>query len=202
MATDDQNARLLAALGYAGFFIGFPTGLIPLLMRQDELSLHHGKVATAVWLGNFVVMSIAGVLFTIFTWITCGVGALLFPVLFLPLMWGLTTAVHGLVLALNGELEEPMGGFGLGDMFFGGITVQVPQTSAGASHAATEPMAATPPATEATAPTPPAAPAPAPAAPAAGTPPPPPAPDPAPAPAPAPTAGTPPPPPAPPAAAA
>lgn len=131
MPQDDQNARLLAALGYAGFFIGFPTGVIPLLMRQDALSLHHGKIATAVWLGNFVVMTIASVLFTLFTWITCGLGGLLFPVLFVPLLWGLVTAVHGLVLALNGELEEPIGAFGLGDRIFGGITVQVPGDGGG-----------------------------------------------------------------------
>ncbi len=122
--SDDQNAKLLALAGYLGFFIGLPTGLLPLLMAKDELSLFHGKVATAVWFAMFGVGTILGMVISAISAATCGLGALLFPILIIPALWGWVVGLHGIVLSLNGEMTEPIGGFGLGQMLFANLQVK------------------------------------------------------------------------------
>ncbi len=154
MAETDQNKRMLAALGYVGFFIGLPLGLIPLLMRQDEFTLAHGRHATASWFLHFVSVMVVSTLVSIIITVTCGVGVILVPLIFVPVLFGVVTSIHGIVLSMNGVDEEPMGGLGLGKTLFGSITVAIPST---ATPAAPPP----PPAPAAPAP----APAPAPAAP-------------------------------------
>jgi hypothetical protein len=132
MATDDddQNAKLLAALGYLGFFVGLPLGLVPVFMAKDELSLFHGKVSTAVWFGTFVLTSVLSFVVSAIAAATCGIGAILVPVIFLPLGWGLIVGIHGIVLSMNGEMTEPIGGFGLGEMLFSNLKVKIPSSDA------------------------------------------------------------------------
>ncbi len=219
--SDDQNAKLLALAGYLGFFIGLPTGLLPLLMAKDELSLFHGKVATAVWFAMFGVGTILGMVISAISAATCGLGALLFPILIIPALWGWVVGLHGIVLSLNGEMTEPIGGFGLGQMLFANLQVkgdgptslpapkeEAPASGAGAAPeppvepaAVAEPVVEEPVVEEAPPATEPAADAPPPPPPEAAPapPPPPPAPDATDAPPPPPSSAAAPPPPPPPA---
>jgi hypothetical protein len=118
-----DRGKMLAALGYGGFFFGFPLGVIPLLMRDDEFALEHGKHATASWLLHFVLVMLLSAVVTVIATVTCGFGAILFPIILLPWVAGMVTAVHGLILSLNGDDAEPLGGMGLGNMVFGSISV-------------------------------------------------------------------------------
>lgn len=124
-APSDQG-KMWAALSYGSFFVGFPLGVIPLLQRDDDFALFHAKHATAVWLATFVLGLVLVFVYTVISFVTCGFGSLLFPILFVPLPWAMVVSIHGLVLSLNGQLEEPMGAFGLGDLMFGQITLKEP----------------------------------------------------------------------------
>lgn len=122
-----DNAKMFAALSYGGFFFGFPLGVIPLLQRDDEFSLFHARHATAVWLVSLVLFTVLSAFYSFVTFVTCGVGAIAFPILLLPVPWVMVVAIHGLLLSLNGEQREPMGVFGLGDLMFSGIQVKLPE---------------------------------------------------------------------------
>lgn len=119
-----EQGKLWAILSYAGFFIGLPLGIIPLVMRDDAFALRHAKTATAVWLGAFGATIALSMIFGVITAVTCGLGAVLFPILFLPAPWALVVGIHGLVLAVNGSWDEPIGGLRLGDKLFGSIEVK------------------------------------------------------------------------------
>jgi uncharacterized protein len=119
-----EQGKLWAILSYAGFFVGLPLALVPLIARDDPYALRHAKTATAVWLGAFALSIALVMLYAVISVVTCGIGAVLFPMLFLPAPWAVIVAIHGLVLALNGAWEEPIGGFGLGETLFGSIDVK------------------------------------------------------------------------------
>lgn len=116
-----DQGKMWAALSYGSFFLGFPLGVIPLIQRDDAYALYHAKHATAVWLAVFVLTTVLGVVFTILSMVTCGFGAILFPMVLIPIPWALVVGIHGLVISMNGEWQEPIGVFGLGDMLFGSI---------------------------------------------------------------------------------
>ncbi len=137
-----DNGKMIAAIAYGGFFFGLPLGAVPLLMRQDEFSVYHGRHALASWLVHFVMVMVLTVAITVLSLVTCGFGSLLFPVVLLPLLVGAATSVHGLVLALNGERAEPIAGFGLGEMLFGNIEAK--ERLPDAEPAATAPAPADP----------------------------------------------------------
>jgi hypothetical protein len=120
-APNDQ-AKMWAALSYGSFFIGFPLGVIPLVQRDDPYALHHAKKATAVWLVSFVLGMVLAFAYTFISFATCGFGAILFPMVLLPVPWVMAVAIHGLVISLNGQWDEPIGVFGLGDLMFSSIT--------------------------------------------------------------------------------
>jgi len=115
---------MIAAVAYGGFFLGWPLGVIPLLMRDDDFALYHGRHATALWLVHFVMVMALTMVLTVIGFLTCGFGYILFPVIFIPVIFGMISSVHGLVLALNGERKEPIFGMGLGEMLFSSITLK------------------------------------------------------------------------------
>jgi hypothetical protein len=119
-----DNGKLWAALSYGGFFFGLPVGIVPLLQRDDPYALKHAKTATAVWLGVFILSMVLTLIYTVLSFVTCGFGAILFPMLLLPLPWGMLVGIHGLLLSLNGSWDEPMGGFGLGEKLFATLTLK------------------------------------------------------------------------------
>lgn len=121
-----DNGKLWAAISYGSFFVGFPLGVIPLLQRDDAYALHHAKSATAVWLAVFVMTIVLAALYTVLTVVTCGFGAMFFPMLLVPVPWALLVGIHGIVLSLNGEWTEPLGVFGLGEKLFASIHVKSP----------------------------------------------------------------------------
>lgn len=119
-----DQGKMFAVVAYAGFFFGLPTGLLPLLMRDDDFALYHGRHATAVWLVHFVLVMFLTAVISFISAVTCGLGSLLFPILLLPPLLGAGTSLHGVMLSMNGERAEPIGGLGLGELLFSGITVK------------------------------------------------------------------------------
>lgn len=110
-----QNSILFALLGYASMFLGFPVFILPLAQRDDEFALYHARHAGAIYiLGMILVVALSLVSF-----ITCGFGMLLFPIISLVYI----PTIHGMILAAQGEMREPVMTFGLGEKIFGGIKV-------------------------------------------------------------------------------
>lgn len=118
-----DNGKMMAMLSYGGVLFGLPLGVIPMLQRDDPYALRHGKTAVAVCIGIWVSYFLVGIIYSIITTVTCGFGAILFPILFIPGLWGLVTGLHGLMLTNGGTWDEPMGGFGIGEKLFGSLTV-------------------------------------------------------------------------------
>lgn len=117
-----ENGRMWAVLCYLSFLVGFPIGFVPLVTRDDEFALFHARHSTAVWLAVFVSTSVLAVFYVFASFVTCGLASVLvLPVFLLPAAWGMTTGIHGLVLALDNRWEEPLGTFGLGDRMFSNV---------------------------------------------------------------------------------
>ena len=121
-----EQGKMWAMLSYGSFFFGFPLGVLPLLQRDDPYALKHAKDATAVWLVVFGLTMVLGFLYTVISFVTCGFGALLFPMILLPFPWAMLVAIHGLVIAINGQWDAPLGTFGLGEMMFGNLALKTP----------------------------------------------------------------------------
>lgn len=119
-----DNGKLWAALSYVGIFMGLPIGAIPLLQRDDAYALRHGKTATAVWLGVFGLSIIFSLVYSAIVTITCGFGFFLLPMVMLPWLWGAVVGGHGLLITMNGQWDEPIGGFGLGERLFPSILLK------------------------------------------------------------------------------
>ncbi len=111
-----EAGKGLAYLSYASMFFGLPAFLIPMIQRDNAFSLYHARHAAAIYV--LFLMLVTGV--SLVSFITCGIGAVLVPVVFLPFI----PSVHGFVLVSRGEWTEPMLVFGLGEKFFGGIKIE------------------------------------------------------------------------------
>lgn len=109
-----EAGKMFAMLSYASMFLGFPVCILPLAMRDNAFALYHAKQATVVYLAGML----AGVAFMFIYLVTCGIGILFLPLIFL--LW--VPTIHGLILAGGGKVEEPIGLFGLADRIFGGLT--------------------------------------------------------------------------------
>ncbi len=120
-APPSDQGKMWAAVSYAGFLFGLPLGVIPMIQRNDAFALFHGKQSTAVYLVTFVSSLLLFFLISVVSAVTCGVGMILYPLMFLPGLWLLVVGIHGLILSLNGELKEPVATFGLGEKMFGSI---------------------------------------------------------------------------------
>ncbi|MEZ4236838.1 MAG: hypothetical protein R3F59_11930 [Myxococcota bacterium] len=119
-----DEGKMWAALSYGSYFMGLPLGIIPLLQRDNAFALRHARTATAVYLVTLISFFVLNVVFTIVAFVTCGFGGLLYPVAFLPVLWGLIVNVHGLILAINGDDSEPIGAFGIGELMFGSVQLK------------------------------------------------------------------------------
>jgi hypothetical protein len=120
-ATPTDQGKMWAAVSYAGFLFGLPLGIIPMIQRDDAFALFHAKQATAVWLVTFVSAVVLSIVVTVVSIVTCGFGAILYPLVFLPGLWLFAVGIHGLILSINGEAREPIATFGLGEKIFGSI---------------------------------------------------------------------------------
>ena len=116
-----DQGKMWAAVSYAGFLFGLPLGIIPMIQRDDPFALYHGKTSTAVYLVTFVSVVVLNIVIGILTAVTCGIGAILFPLAFLPGLWMLVVGIHGLILSINGERKEPIASFGLGEKLFANV---------------------------------------------------------------------------------
>jgi len=102
-----------------------PLALIPLIQREDEFALLHARHALANYLAVLVIGGVYVVVTMPLALCTFGLSTFVtLPLVFLLAAWPLVVIVHGLVLSVNGERTEPIGGFGLGEMLFGRVTVK------------------------------------------------------------------------------
>jgi hypothetical protein len=150
-----EQGKLMAALSYGSFFFGVPLGVLPLIQRDDPFALFHAKHATAVWLVTLVATVALTLVYSLITFVTCGFGGILFPILLLPFPWALTVAVHGLVLSMNGQYQEPLGAFGLGELMFGSIQLKEPSAQLQSQPPPPPPSDVPPPPPQSTPPPPP-----------------------------------------------
>jgi uncharacterized membrane protein len=113
------DPKMWAYLSYASMFIGIPLFIVPMVQRDNEFALYHAKQAG----GSFLLAVLLGTVIGIVAAVTCGIGAVLVPLIFLPTI----STVHGFMLVSNNEMREPVLMFGFGDMIFGGLRVERPQ---------------------------------------------------------------------------
>ncbi len=113
-----EAGRMWAFASYASLFVGLPLFLVPMIQRDNAFALHHARHAAACFLA-FVALAL-GV--GVFSLITCGIGAVAFPLALLPYV----PAVHGLMLVSEGKWAEPWGLFGVGDRLFASMTLKPP----------------------------------------------------------------------------
>ena len=112
MSNIDQD-KMWAMLAYASTLFGLPLFIVPLAMDNLPLARYHARQAAAIYIGFLLSF----VVYMVLTFVTCGLGALFFPIIFIP--W--IPSIHGLMLAAQGSDQEPIGVFGLGDRMFGKI---------------------------------------------------------------------------------
>lgn len=111
-----QSGKMWALLSYAGIFFGLPLAVVPLLQRDNAYALYHAKHATAAYAASVVLF----IVWCIFYAISCGFGAVAFPLVMLP--W--VVAGHGIWLVREGAWRQPIGLFGLGDRLFGTLELK------------------------------------------------------------------------------
>jgi len=95
-----EAGKTLALLSWVGMFVGIPLFLLPFLQRDNAFALFHAKQAAVVF-GAAMVLFVALMAINV---VTCGLGMILFPLLFAPLI----LAIDGLLKAINGRVEAPM----------------------------------------------------------------------------------------------
>lgn len=111
-----SDGRMLAVLSYVSLFVGLPLFIIPLAQKKDPFAMFHARHAGAL----FVLSLVEGFALGMIIVLTCGLGFLLLPILFLP--W--VGAGHGILLALSDAYTAPVLTFGLGEKWFGSIQPQ------------------------------------------------------------------------------
>ncbi len=119
---------MLAVMSYGGLFLGLPLGILPMIQRDDAFALFHAKQSMVIVL-QFVLLIVLymgcfAASFAAF-FVTCGMSNFLtVPLLMLFAIFFLlpgVPALHGLILAGNGEMTAPIGTFGLAGLLFGGL---------------------------------------------------------------------------------
>lgn len=111
--TEIEKGKPLALLSYASVVIGFPVFVLPMLQKDNAYALQHAK-----WAGAYFAIYVAIFLAVlVVSFITCGFGTILVPVVFLP--WVL--AGLGALNALNGKTEAPPLAEPLATMMFAGV---------------------------------------------------------------------------------
>ena len=115
-ALKKQNSTMMAVLSYGSMFLGFPAFILPMITKDDEFALYHARQAAAIYILWLILFA---VIFAV-SMVTCGFGAFLIPIIFLVYI----PTIHGMILAAQGDMREPMMVFGLGDKMFGGIKVE------------------------------------------------------------------------------
>jgi hypothetical protein len=108
-----DQGKFQAIGSYFSLITGWPIFLWPLVVRDDAFGLQHGKWAGGLYVGYMI--TVFAVVFISFA--TCGLGSLL---IFLLFLWWIPAAM-GVLSALNGKLEAPIGAEPLATMLFGTI---------------------------------------------------------------------------------
>lgn len=57
-----QDGKVFAILGYALNFVGVPFWLLPIILRNNDFSLYHGKQCMMLWLACLIGYTAGGVL--------------------------------------------------------------------------------------------------------------------------------------------
>lgn len=110
---------------YGSLFLGVPLGVVPLIQRDDAYALTHAKHSVAVWVASMIaVVGLFALSFFLF-FFTCGMSNfVMIPIIMILALWPMGHALHGLIIAINGGWEAPIGSFGLGERFFYGVKLK------------------------------------------------------------------------------
>jgi hypothetical protein len=125
MKETTSDGRLWAALAYGAVFTGLPLGIIPLAMQEDEFAVYHARHIVAVQVAFLIAFGVLMAVGFVLGFVTCGLGyILILPIVVLLAFWPLATGIHGLLLAINGEWQEPILSFGLGEKYLSNIVAK------------------------------------------------------------------------------
>lgn len=110
---DIEQGKAMAFVAHAGIIIGLPTCIIPMMQRDNEFALHHAKAAAVNYM--FFLVAIMGVIFIAL--ITCGIGAVIAPVIYIPM-------IVGMVNVANGERASGWAFGNIGESIFSGMQIK------------------------------------------------------------------------------
>jgi len=108
-----DDGQVWAYLSYGSMFVGFPLFIIPMVQKDNRFALFHAKQAAVA----FILMLALTAVTMALAFMTCGVGAVAVPLIFLA--W--VPAIHGFIIATNGRMDEPALSFGLAERLFSGL---------------------------------------------------------------------------------
>lgn len=101
-----EEGKAMSLVAHTSALLGLPLFLIPLLQKENDFALHHAKAAGVNFVFFYIIIG--------FGLMTCGIGLLLLPLCYLPM-------IVGFVKAINGELAGPWAWGGLGERMFSGV---------------------------------------------------------------------------------
>jgi len=110
-----ESGKTMALLSWVSLFLGLPLWIIPMIQRDNAYALYHAKHAAMTYLAAVAL----AIVFMIINLVTCGLGAILFPLLLVTLV----PTIDGLIKAINGRADPPLIIGGVTDSLFGSLTV-------------------------------------------------------------------------------
>ncbi len=93
-SADIEEGKTFAILSYALSFIGLPFFIVPLIMRNNDFSLYHGKQCSMIWIGGVAVSLVGSLLAAL-----C-IGFIILPA---GMIFLLVLNIIGLMNAVKGE---------------------------------------------------------------------------------------------------
>ena len=97
--------------------------LIAILVAPEAGYAYIGPGAGFAFMTSFLIL-FATFFLAFFFFLTCGMSNFLFiPLFMLFILWPFGHAIHGLIIALNGQHAVPFGSFGIGERLFHSLTV-------------------------------------------------------------------------------
>ena len=103
-----EKGKSMALVAWIGLLLGLPLFLIPFLQNDNDFATYHARHALVAFLVSLVWSTVLIIAFVLITVVTCGIGYVLFPIVFLALLLPLVPVVDGLIKAANGKQEPPL----------------------------------------------------------------------------------------------
>jgi hypothetical protein len=104
-----EKGKGMALISWVGLLIGLPLFIIPFATNDNAFATYHARHALVTFLAGMLWIVAIWVVFTAFAFVTCGIGYLLFPLVFIAMLLPLIPTIDGLMKASKGVAEGPIG---------------------------------------------------------------------------------------------